>query len=506
MFSSIRVRLLFSHLAVIVLAMGLSASLLLSFLSNYFLQAAEESLVAQARITSQALIPGVVVAGPEVQAQTPLSNTIQQQQTSNLALQTDNVQLPAAGFSAGSVDLSYLTQASLQLGTQLETRIRILDVEGSVLLDSWQQDAGMDLSADPLVADGLAGAYASRHDPIGEDALMELVVPAFVDDHLVSVIYLSQPLGDVILVLHELRNRLLLSALIAMALSGVVGLVFSQAITRPLKRLTAAVGTVARGSFDQQVQVQSRDELGQLGRAFNDMTARLQAARQMQVDFVANVSHELRTPMTALKGMVETLQAGAVEDAQVRDRFLKIVAEEVDRLVRLVNDLLLLSEVDAQALELRRQAVDLDRLVQGIAARMKGRAEGQGLDLIVELDPELPMAWADPDKVEQIVINLLDNALKYSPPGGRVVLRAEGMEAKFVRLQVWDEGVGIPAEDLPHLGERFYRTDQARSRAQGGSGLGLAIVRSLVDAHGGRFWLQSEPGRGTLASFSLPVA
>jgi signal transduction histidine kinase len=505
---SLRIKLLFSHLVVIVLAMALSGVLLLSFLERYFLEATEASLIAQARITAQALIPGAVAAGPPVETQAPSTNLLQQRSVSNIAIQTENLVLPPEEGSA--MDLSYLSDASLQLGTQLETRIRVLDAAGFVLVDSWSQDAGADLRDDVLVAQALGGQYAVRTDRGGRDPAMRLALPVAVDGALAGVVCLSQPLRDVTLVLRDLRNRLLLSTVLGLGMSGLVGLVLSAAITRPLRRLTRAAGAVAQGQFDVAVPARSRDELGRLSRAFNDMTARLQAARQMQVDFVANVSHELRTPLTSIKGMVETLRAGALDDLAVRDRFLGTVEEETDRLIRLVQDLLTLSRADSEALNLRREAVNLADVARAAVRRLAPQAEAREVALDVAVDPAAPLAWADADRVAQVLLNLLDNAIKYSRPGGRVTLAVTpdvpaGVPGD-VLVRVRDRGIGIPAEALPRIGERFYRADKARARAHGGSGLGLAIARALVVAHGGELWLESEEGAGTVACFTLPVA
>jgi signal transduction histidine kinase len=335
---------------------------------------------------------------------------------------------------------------------------------------------------------------------------MHLAMPALVEGRLVGVVYLSQPLRDITGVLHDLRNRWLLSTGIALLLSGAVGLLLARAIASPLRRLTAAAGAVAQGRFDQHVPVRSRGELGRLSRAFNEMTARLQAARQMQVDFVANVSHELRTPLTAVKGMVETLRDGAVDDPKVRDRFLETIERETDRLIRLVNDLLILSRADSEALNLHREALDLAELVQTAVARLASQAEGNELFLNVEADPSAPLAWADPDRIEQVLVNLLDNAIKYSRPGGTVTVSVgpEQGASPSVLVAVRDEGIGIPAQDLDRIGQRFYRADKARSRAEGGSGLGLAIAQALVQAHGGQIQLESQEGVGTVVSFTLP--
>ncbi|MBN1202817.1 MAG: HAMP domain-containing protein [Anaerolineae bacterium] len=506
MWSSIRVRLMCSHLAAIILAMGLSGFLLLSFLERYFLQATEDSLIAQARITAGALIPGAMADGPPVEDEAPPYNTIQQQQLRNLYVQAENIALPDEQLALDNANLSYLDNASLQLGAQLETRIRILDANGVVLVDSHQPESGESLQSDSLVAQALAGNYASRTTETGQGDVMMLALPARVEDQLIGVVVLSQPLDDVTAVLHDLRMWWGLSTAIALVLSGAVGLLLSQAITRPLRRLTAAAGAVAQGNFDQQVSARSKDEIGQLGRTFNDMTTRLQAARQMQVDFVANVSHELRTPLTAVKGMVETLRAGAVNDPGVRDSFLATVENETDRLIRLVHDLLTLSRADSAALNLRRAPVDLAMLVTATADRLIPQAERRDLVLRVEAASRAPCAWADSDRVAQVLTNLLDNALKYSRPGGLVTVRVDTGPDHDTLIQVRDEGIGIADDDLPRIGERFYRADKARSRAQGGSGLGLAIAQALVNAHGGHLWLESQEGVGTVASFTLPAA
>jgi signal transduction histidine kinase len=504
MSSSIRTRLTFSYLAIIVVAMGLSGFLLLALLERYFLQAMEDSLVAQARITAQALIPGAMAGGPSIEANAAAYNAVQQQRLSNLSLQAQNVAPPTSEVPLGDVDLRYLADASLQLSSQLDTRIRILDTLGVVLVDSQQQGQGADLAADPVVAQALAGHYAARTEHSSQEPAMHLALPVLIGGKLVGAVYLNQPLSDVNAVMRDLRWRWLLATLVALLFSGLVGLLLSGAISRPLGRLTAAAGAVARGQLDLRVPVRSRDELGRLSQAFNEMTGRLQAAHQHQVDFVANVSHELRTPLTAVKGLVETLRDGAVDDPQVRDRFLETVESETDRLIRLVNDLLTLSRADSEVLKLECEPADLGSLAQSVARRLAPRAEDRGVALYVTATADAPLALADPDRIEQVLVNLLDNAIKYSPPNGTVTIAVEERADGMVQVRVSDEGIGIPTEDLPRIGERFYRADKARSRAEGGSGLGLAIAQALVEAHGGRLWLESKEGKGTVVTFTLP--
>ncbi|NIV29669.1 MAG: HAMP domain-containing protein [Anaerolineae bacterium] len=370
-----------------------------------------------------------------------------------------------------------------------------------MLVDSQQVGQGDDLSADPLVAQALVGGYGGPSVASDGTREMQVAVPILVGSRLVGAVHLSQSLRDITAVMQDLRMRWLLATAIALGLSGVVGLLLSGAISRPLRRLTMAAGAVAKGELDQQVPVGTEDELGRLSQAFNEMTARLRAARQMQVDFVANVSHELRTPLTAIKGLVETLRDGAVDDSDVRDHFLETVEDETDRLIRLVNDLLILSRADSEALNLQCEPVDLGALTADTVERLAPWALEQDITLRVDAGPGIFYASVDPDRMEQVLVNLIDNGIKFSRPGGVVTVGVAKVPGPTVRIQVRDEGIGIPDEALPHIGERFYRADQARSRAEGGSGLGLAIARALVEAHGGSLLVESEEGQGTVVEF-----
>ena len=486
-----------SHLIVILLAMGVVAITLQTALENYFLSSAEDSLVAQARFIVQTLLPNALIGGSQVATQSPLNNTIQQQ-AGNLNLQTG----PLTPTVLNNMDLSSLADTSLQLGTQLDTRVRLINLQGHVLVDSAKTDLGADLQSDPLVVRALQGQSTNQIDITSSTPTAFVARPVLSGDQIIGVVYLSQSLHDMQTVLNDLRMRLLQATLFALVFSALVGWWLSRRITQPVQQLTSAAEAIAAGRFEQPVVVNSRDELGRLGETFNDMTTRLNAARQMQVDFVANVSHELRTPLTSIKGTVETLREGAVDDLAVRDRFLETIETETDRLTRLVNDLLLLSRADSAALNLRRQPLDVGQLVRTVAARLAEPAQERDLTFEIVVDPNVPLVSADSDRIEQVLRNLIDNAIKYSRPGGSITVRVTN-EDDEVLVAVQDEGLGIPATELPRIGQRFYRADKARSREHGGHGLGLAIAQSLIRAHGGELWLESEDGVGTTASFTL---
>jgi signal transduction histidine kinase len=245
-----------------------------------------------------------------------------------------------------------------------------------------------------------------------------------------------------------------------------------------------------------------RDESGEVSGAVavgHDVTAYRQLDR-LRTNFVSDVSHELRTPLTAIKGFIETLQDGAADDPAVRDRFLNTIAIETERLTRLTNDLLLLTRADVGRLDLHLDATDLIACIQRAVAQMEGRAREKQIAVEVELPDDPVSIQADADRIHQVLVNLLDNAIKFTPSGGRVTVLLDDQ-----KVTVTDTGSGIPAGEIPHVFERFYRGDRSRARkGADGAGLGLAIAKAIVEAHGGQIWVESE--QGASFTFTLPLA
>jgi two-component system, OmpR family, phosphate regulon sensor histidine kinase PhoR len=232
----------------------------------------------------------------------------------------------------------------------------------------------------------------------------------------------------------------------------------------------------------------------------------LRRLEQVRTEFVANVSHELRTPLTAIHGYVETLLGGALDEPENARRFLEIVERQTERLGRLLNDLADLSNIELGKVSLALAPTRLDEVVDSVLAVTRPQARASGVSLTTAMPAELPAIRADHDRLAQVLINLVDNAVKYTPTGGAVTIAATETGHGTVEVSVQDTGVGIPPTDLPRVTERFYRVDKARSRELGGTGLGLAIVKHLVLAHGGELQIQSEVGRGTTVRVTLPVS
>jgi len=230
----------------------------------------------------------------------------------------------------------------------------------------------------------------------------------------------------------------------------------------------------------------------------------LRKLERVRRDFVANVSHEFRTPLTAIQGFAETLIGGALDDPQNRGRFLAIILEHSRRLARLTEDLLRLSQMDAEQLELEIRAVSVSQLIESCYETAQRRAAEKSLTLSLNVPSQLPEVAADNRRLQEVLQNLLDNAIQYTLPGGKIVLSAETRNDEVV-FTVADTGIGIPQADQPRIFERFYRVDVARSREAGGTGLGLSIAKHLVEAHNGRIWVESELGAGSRFHFSVPV-
>jgi two-component system phosphate regulon sensor histidine kinase PhoR len=238
---------------------------------------------------------------------------------------------------------------------------------------------------------------------------------------------------------------------------------------------------------------------------FHDLT-RLKKLERMRVDFVANVTHEIKTPLTAIMGFVETLQEGAIEDRETAKKFLSTIARHAERLNRLVDDLLTISNTELGEIHFSFESVALSGIAQSVLHMIQQKAEEKKIEIASAIPEGLPLIRADRDRLSQVLINVLDNAVKFTPEGGRVTLAASPAAGQEVVVRIIDTGIGVPKDEISRLGERFYRVDKTRSRELGGTGLGLSIVKHLVAAHKGRMEIESQLGRGTSVSLYLPAA
>lgn len=302
-------------------------------------------------------------------------------------------------------------------------------------------------------------------------------------------------------------ESLLISTATALISAIVVSLFISRRVVIPIRQMMQASRRIAAGRYQERVDVSGQDELGQLARSFNQMAATLEQTETMRRDLIGNVAHELRTPLTTIKGYMEGLIDGVLP--QTPETYQQVY-READRLQRLVSDLQALSQVEAGAFELECRPVSIFSLIEQVTTRLRPQFEEKNIGLRLDCPPNLPSVRADEDRLSQVLLNLIGNALQYTPGGGRVTIAVTTLSTPprpEVQVEISDTGLGIPPEYLPHLFTRFYRVDKSRSRAGGGSGIGLTIVKHLIEAHGGRVWAESRgEGQGSTFGFALPSA
>jgi histidine kinase len=308
---------------------------------------------------------------------------------------------------------------------------------------------------------------------------------------------------------NAVTEALALATLAAFVAALVLSLFISRRVVLPVQEMMAASQRIAGGHYDERVGVpggakrEDLDELGRLAQCFNQMAASLQQTETLRLELIGNVAHELRTPLSSIKGYMEGLIDGVLP---AEAETFQQVHREADRLQRLVHDLQELSRVEARAFELKLRPTSVSRLVETVTARLGRQFEDKGVAVETDVAPDLPSVQADEGRIGQVLLNLVGNALQYTPAGGRVSISAR-RQGDAVLLAVQDTGIGIAPDHLPHIFERFYRVDKSRSRAGGGSGIGLTIAQHLVEAHGGQIQAASDgPGQGSVFSFTLPVA
>ncbi|CAN5270976.1 hypothetical protein BH24ACT16_BH24ACT16_01270 [soil metagenome] len=307
--------------------------------------------------------------------------------------------------------------------------------------------------------------------------------------------------------LASINNALWIAGLIAALAAVVVGLLLARRITRPLRDLNHAAWRVAHGDYEQRVPVRSDDELGELAASFNTMAGAVGRQEALRRQMAADIAHELRNPLAIVQADLEAMLDGV---RPLSKDAVASVHEETQLLSRLIADLRDLSLAEAGQLPLKRCTTDFGKLARASVERLAPQARDKEVHLSIEV-PEVPKrmpeANVDQDRISQVLGNLLENALRHTPRGGGVTVRIESDEpAETVRVTVSDTGPGIPEDHLPNVFERFYRADPSRTRSGGGSGIGLAVVRQLVEAHGGRVWVESPPGEGASFGFTLPAA
>jgi signal transduction histidine kinase len=474
---SIRTRLALNTLIVLALGMLCAAALAWQAVSGLYINTQQDNLLAQAKLIATALQGAALPGNPQ-----PYSQTANVTPGFHTRLLTEN--------------------GAVVVGLPL--------AEASVQMPLAEQNASIpasELIQRPEIKSALQGIPASAlRRVLGTQRVLYAAAPIQADDgHITGIVYIATPLpanGLPANIILQLTGALLMAILLA----SLAGTYLARQIARPLQGLAAAATAISGGDLKAIAPTDSNiAELHSLGRTFNSMTESLRQSDATKKAFIADVTHELRTPLTVIKGTIETLEDGALDDHAGRGPLLESMQHETDRLIRVVNELLVLTRADAGSLQLKPQPIDLAELAQARCKLLTNLAARQGIELKVSSsNPQSDLrVFADPDRLSQVIDNLLDNAIRHSPKNSTILVTINEVN-EGVECMVADHGAGIPARHLPFIFERFYRVDESRNRTSGGAGLGLAIARALILAQGGHISAQSVEGLGTTVTFWLP--
>jgi two-component system OmpR family sensor kinase len=466
MFHSINFRMATTYLLLMVVVMLATGLILLNMLENYYLSSERENLIRTGKLASEFM----------------------------------------SSYLREEADPIFLSGLAENFSRQINARVLIVSPQKQVLGDSVRIEGLLGARLDREEIEGaLRGEKGSsiQYSEESEQWVLQVAVPVENDSRSpLGVVFLAASLKPVYQTLTTIRHFLLLSTLVAMLFAGILAIMLAQHITGPIKELTNAAQQMAEGRLDQKIPVKSRDEIGHLAQQFNIMASKVKETNQRLTRFVADVSHELRTPLTSIILCLQSLHDYDMKPEEQKE-FLQDINHEAQRLTYLVEDLLELMR--RQEISDKREIVPIRGLLLEVLDKIHPRLKRKGLELFTEIPDELSNLYFSPEGLKKILYNLLDNAIKYTPSGGWLKIIAAEEDGE-VRITVQDTGCGIPDESLPHLFERFYRVDKARSRYLGGTGLGLAICKQILELYGGKMGVESRLGEGSSFFLTIPVA
>lgn len=407
-----------------------------------------------------------------------------------------------------------LQEALVSSGGEMGGRLMIIDEDGKVQFDSFSQLCGVRLQLPEVLSiltGGQSTAYGIHHLQGSEQSLT-----GSADDYVayctasmigtrgrLGALLFVSPVQEMMTSLSAVQQQLISVFLMVAVAALAAALVFSQVITKPITALNRTIQKMGKGDLSARVKVRGSGELRQLAESYNTMAEQLERLDKSRNQFVSNASHELKTPLATMKILLESLIYQPDMPAELRAEFMQDMNHEIDRLTSIITDLLTLTQMDSRRMELHPSMVELSDLVEETLRLLTPAAEQRSQTLTGQITPGISLV-ADRSKLGQIIYNLTENGLKYTPDGGQVTVSLY-TEGRTAVLTVQDNGVGIPKEDQSHIFERFYRVDKARSRETGGTGLGLSIVRQLVTLHKGSIAVDSTPGEGSTFTVRLPM-
>lgn len=400
---------------------------------------------------------------------------------------------------------SYLIEPTIvEYAKQINARILFTNIDGRVIVDSApsKEFEGKSIKMYPDIKEALSGkSSTSIHNISGVGWAMYTAIPVISKNNVVGAILISSSIDNVIDLLNSIKYRMIYTFSGIGVLVGFLSLLVASFITNPLKRLTEAANILSQGKLDYKVDVKSKDEIGKLANAFNKMSYSLMKIDEERKRFVSDASHELKTPLASVKALIESLINSRSQDIAFYKEILQDVNGEIDRMTRLVNDLLELARLD-KIKSPRIKRVEVSEVISDVIDSLAPLAESKNVNLTFN-GKEKVFAEVDPDRFYRMAYNIVENGIKYTHEGGNVLVDLDEDEDN-IYLAISDNGIGISEEVLPKIFDRFARGDTARSKKNGGFGLGLAIAKEIIDMHEGKVTVESKVGEGTTFKIVLP--
>ena len=344
-----------------------------------------------------------------------------------------------------------------------------------------------------------------------EEPVLFTAVPISFADEVIGAVFVYSPLSGVSRTLVEMRRLIMYAALIAIVLAFILSFTLSENFSKPLKQMKKIAVNMAHGDFDQRVDIESDDEIAQLAHSFNYLADELEEKidslkkkERQQRRFVVDVSHELRTPLTSIQGFVKALRDGVYETEADKEEYYHIILDEVKRLIRLVNDLLDLSQIELGQIKMNFEAINLNELIESTIKNLGPSIRDKDLTITKDLADDLANAKADKDRIGQVLINLLSNAIDFTPKGEQIIIKTKE-EADYIIVLIKDTGPGIPEAEKEDIWNRFHKVDKSRTRkdCKSGTGLGLSIAREIIKLHQGKIWVEDAEEQGSVFGFKL---
>ncbi|MGO1367989.1 ATP-binding protein [Senegalia sp. (in: firmicutes)] len=433
----------------------------------------------------------------------------------NIYLQEKNIDMLAkTNIIANDIDYSNESRSNsiiyeiiknevINYSKEINSRIIILDEEKTVTIDSKEEFEGEKFNHSEVNSALKGKSLSNEYYYKKYGHIMYTSVPLILNGKIEGAVLTSTSIDNIYTRVDDIKKALYLISIISIISIAVISFILANIFSKPIQKFTNAIMNMARGNLNQRVEIKTNDEFKQLANAFNIMSTKLDQVDLQRKDFVANVSHELRTPLSSIKLLSGSLLHQDKVDEEIYKEFLSDIDSEVDRLNNIIDDLLSLVDLDKEKLNLNYKATYINHLLEKIISRLNPLAKEKNITLKYNEFNKIQINL-DKNKIQQAIINILHNAIKYTPENGAIDVSLYSKN-KDVIIEITDDGIGIPEKDLEHIFERFYRVDKARTRNTGGTGLGLAIANQIVILHQGKIEVKSEINKGTSFYIKLPL-